>query len=72
MPACLLSHPNSLMLSSAPKTFWFRSRYSRYTRCRVALCSHAAAQSNSSCDVIRANSSGVIRVYRSYEGVFAK
>jgi len=49
MPACLLSQPNSLMASLAPSTTSFLLMYSRYSRRRVALCSHAALHSSSSC-----------------------
>uniref|UniRef100_A0A2P2IPW3 Uncharacterized protein n=1 Tax=Rhizophora mucronata TaxID=61149 RepID=A0A2P2IPW3_RHIMU len=48
MPACLLSQPNSLMVSPACNTASFFTMYSLYSRLREALCSHAAAHSNSS------------------------
>lgn len=49
IPACLLSQPNSLMVSPALKTTSFLTMYSRYWRLLEALCSHAAPHSNSSC-----------------------
>ena len=48
-PACLLSHPNSLLLSSAPRVlplFWM---YWRNVSSLEALRSHAAPHSSSSC-----------------------
>lgn len=48
IPACLLSQPNSLMVSPALKTTSFFTMYSLYTRFLEALCSQAAPQSNSS------------------------
>lgn len=50
IPACLLSQPNSLMVSPALSTTSFLKMYSLYSRLLDALCNHAAPQSNSSCN----------------------
>ena len=51
MPACLLSHPNSLMVSPACSITSFFTTYSLYLRLREALCNHTAPQSSSSCNI---------------------
>lgn len=48
IPACLLSQPNSLMVSPALNITSFLAMYSLYSRLLDALCNHTAAQSNSS------------------------
>lgn len=48
IPACLLSQPNSLIVSPACNTTSFRNMYSLYSRLLEALCNQAAPQSNSS------------------------
>ena len=51
MPACLLSQPNSLMVSPACNMTSFFTMYSLYLRLREALCNHTAPHSNSSCNI---------------------
>lgn len=48
IPACLLSQPNSLIVSPALNTTSFLTMYCLYLRLLDALCNHAAPQSNSS------------------------
>lgn len=52
IPACLLSQPNSLMVSPALRTTSFFTMYSLYSRLLDALCNHAAPHSNSSYKII--------------------
>lgn len=48
IPACLLSQPNSLIVSPALRITSLFTMYSLYSRLLDALCNHAAPQSNSS------------------------
>lgn len=56
MPACLLSHPNSLIVSPACSVISFLIMYSLYFRLLDALCNHAAPHNSSSCIRVRAAS----------------